>query len=257
MLLACPLLVFVLHLPPSCCLPVCRFLPPGAASPPPGGFCFVDVGARVAWCFAVLRAVLCDLRCPALCCALPWPFVLRVLRGAALCFLPLLPPAVFLNAAPFAPVLCLVGFCCVCCAVLYRLMLFWAAVCCVVSVGAMWCCLCCVARRCFRCCAVMMCVVLCLLARCLVVVYRDVRVASCRAVLVCFSVSCAFSLGAVLRRVACCFSVRCSAVVHCIVYVVLCCFFLRFLVLLRAVPCRWGLYALLCAVLCCCVLCCA
>ena len=135
--------------PACCCAPVGCLLPPAAAPPPPwlvgcALCCWVLALCRGAYYLALLRAVLCGSSCAVWCRAVLFvscravsaPVVAPccVARIALWCC------AALLCAASFPRVLRLVGVCCVCCAVLSRLLLLWAALCCSVSCGPVWCC---------------------------------------------------------------------------------------------------------------------
>ena len=201
-------------------------------------------------CFVV---PVCLLFVCAWCC--PPPFVVvSVSRASSPLFL-CVSACCFGRSGVRCTLLCCTMFCCPSCKVWCRLVLLWAAVCCVLSLGA----LCCGGVWCgavgvaVSCC----CVLCCAFGPGLLL--RSVLFASsflCRLGLFFCVLCCAASLGAVQRCVASCCSVSCPVAVHCVVCLVPCCFSSLFCLLLRAVLCPRVLCVLLRAVLCYAVLLC-
>ena len=195
--------------------------------PPPPPCLSLFRGHRRPCCFAFLRADSGGSGCGGPCCIAPCWVVLRVWCGAALCWLGL-PCALWCLLVLCGAAASGVAPCVLLCVLLCRAAVFSA-----VCLGLV--------SFCVPCC--LRCVLLC-----------------CPGVFFCV-LSCAASLGAVLRCVCSCCSVPCCVAVHCVVCMVPCCFFPLFWLLFRAVLCPWVLCALLravlcCFVLCCCVLCC-
>ena len=259
-----------------------RVLPPsprGSCCAVIGGLLFFFSSVLSAWSVGVRRRWLLRPPSPPLVCVVwvlllcPFDFAPAAWSCPSVCRLiapgaaPLRPPASCLPLfcrcrRPCGLVLCCTARCvlrsrAVLCRVFYVLVVWCGAAlrCFEPPCGVLRCCVAPqpVALRCALCYAVLRCFLLCLSARCLVAWRRAVGVLSCCAVLVCFSVCCAVSLGAVLRPFSSCCSVPCSAVANCVVCVVLCCFFACFVVLLCAVLSPGVLCAALRAVPCCAV----